>query len=606
MDFLSNAGSIVLVVLGIGGVIFLHECGHFFAARWCGVRVECFSLGFGPKLFGWKRGPTTYQLALLPLGGYVKMAGEEGSADGRPAPDELPSKSVGQRFLIYSGGVIMNVLTGLIVFPILFAHGVPFPEPVVGSVAAGGPAWNAGLETGSKIVRVNDRKITKFGDIATEIALGSPEHAEIEYLDPSGARHVVALVPTWDPGLGAFTIGVGPGFDPAGKLSIEPNSAAARAGLLENDRLVAIENGVAGLSPLEALRLLADENAPVQGVFERDGKRFSATVAPEDEPAATQAKLGVLPEASRVEAVRESAATKALGIATGDRIVSVNGRRVHGEHDLLRALGGAQKDAEFVFVRAGETRTARTGPLSAEAALRLARDVAVAFDKDATRIGVLHGSPAERAGLRDGDRIVKLAGAEPKTWEDVRAGIQAHKDGALAIVVEREEDGERRFVEATATLDPWKTKSYGFAPQAAQYVYQVDGAFAAVKEGWFASWTFLEEGWLTLKRIANRQVSGDNIGGIITIGVVSKKFADTGLVSLLFFLCMLSMNLAFLNVLPIPVLDGGHLLFLLIEKVKGSPVSEKVLGYSQMVGIVLILSLMVYVTFNDVMRWIVK
>jgi regulator of sigma E protease len=86
---------------------------------------------------------------------------------------------------------------------------------------------------------------------------------------------------------------------------------------------------------------------------------------------------------------------------------------------------------------------------------------------------------------------------------------------------------------------------------------------------------------------------------------VSHSWATVGLSKLFFFLCMLSMNLAFLNVLPIPVFDGGHLMFLLIEKIKGSPVSERVLGYSQMVGIVLIVSLMVWVTYSDVMKWFV-
>ncbi|MBK7877551.1 MAG: site-2 protease family protein [Planctomycetes bacterium] len=606
MDWLSNVGSIVLVALGIGGVIFLHECGHFFAARWCGVRVECFSLGFGPKLFGWKRGPTTYQLALLPLGGYVKMAGEEGSADGRPAPDELPSKSVGQRFLIYSGGVIANVLTGLIVFPILFAYGVPFQEPVVGGVTPGGPAWNAGIETGSTIVRVNDRKITKFGDIATEVALGSPEHAEVEYLDPNGARHVVGLVPAYDEGMGAYTLGLAPGYDRQGKISVEPNSAAARAGLAEGDRLVAVESGVPGLTTLEALRLLNAESAPVKGTFEREGRSFEATIALEEDPAPAPARLGIQPVASRVVALRANPTVQALGLAKDDRLLAVNGRPIRLEHDLVRALAGAQERVRLEFLRGDEPKSAETGPLDAAAALRFARDVAVSFDTESTRVSVLAGSPAALAGVLDGDRIVQIDGAEPKAWEDVRAAIQKKKEGTLPLVVEREEAGAKRFVELTATLAPGHSRSYGFGPQAAMYVYQVSGPVEAVKEGWLASWTFLEEGWLTLKRIANRQVSGDNIGGIITIGVVSKKFADSGIVSLLFFLCMLSMNLAFLNVLPIPVLDGGHLLFLLIEKVKGSPVSEKVLGYSQMVGIVLILSLMVYVTFNDVMRWIVN
>ena len=95
----------------------------------------------------------------------------------------------------------------------------------------------------------------------------------------------------------------------------------------------------------------------------------------------------------------------------------------------------------------------------------------------------------------------------------------------------------------------------------------------------------------------------DQIGGIITIGAVSYSWAEAGWTKLFFFLCMLSINLAVLNVLPIPVLDGGHLFFLLIEKLKGSPVSDRVYGYSQMVGMVLILSLMVYVLYNDVNRW---
>jgi regulator of sigma E protease len=92
------------------------------------------------------------------------------------------------------------------------------------------------------------------------------------------------------------------------------------------------------------------------------------------------------------------------------------------------------------------------------------------------------------------------------------------------------------------------------------------------------------------------------MGGIISIGVVAYSWAELGIAKLLFFLCMLSVNLAFINVLPVPLLDGGHLLFLLIEKIKGSPVSERVFGYSQVVGLVLILTLLIYVTYNDVMR----
>ena len=120
------------MVLGIGLVIFVHESGHFIAAIWCKVRVDVFSLGFGPKLWSTTRGDTTYQVALVPLGGYVKMAGEEPGEDGEQSPDDLRSKSVGQRFLIFSGGVIMNVVFGLVIFPILYWVGIPFIQPLIG------------------------------------------------------------------------------------------------------------------------------------------------------------------------------------------------------------------------------------------------------------------------------------------------------------------------------------------------------------------------------------------------------------------------------------------------------------------------------------------
>jgi regulator of sigma E protease len=191
-------------------------------------------------------------------------------------------------------------------------------------------------------------------------------------------------------------------------------------------------------------------------------------------------------------------------------------------------------------------------------------------------------------------------------FADVRKTIDAQAKGAaFALELERvQADGSRANVKLTAAVGPYHEYLLGFGIQRAEHVYRVAGFVPAIQEGWKASWRFLQEGWLMLKRIMNRQISSENVGGIITIGVVSHHFAESGIVALLFFLCTLSMNLAFLNVLPIPVLDGGHLFFLLVEKLKGSPVSDRVMGYSQMVGIVLILSLMVYVTYNDVMRWI--
>jgi regulator of sigma E protease len=146
---------------------------------------------------------------------------------------------------------------------------------------------------------------------------------------------------------------------------------------------------------------------------------------------------------------------------------------------------------------------------------------------------------------------------------------------------------------------PIEQPSFGLALERARYDYRVTSGVKAISLGVTSSVNMLRDVGRTLRGIMNREVSEDNLGGIITIGVVAKHSADNGLVKFFWFLCLLSINLAFLNVLPIPLLDGGHLFFLLVEGIKGSPVSEKILSYSQLVGLVLIVSIFVFVMYND-------
>lgn len=604
-DFFLNTYRWALVAFGIGLVIFVHELGHFLAARWCKVRVETFSLGFGPRLLGWKRGPTTYQIAAVPLGGYVKMAGEEGSAEGRaPQSDELPGKSVGQRFLIYSGGVLMNVAFALVVFPIILSVGVPFSEPVVGMTTPGSPAWHAGLEPGTRVESVNGNAVYSFLNIPNEVALGSPEETVLVVRDPgASAPRTVRLVPQWSEALGAYSIGVNPAADATGKIVVAKDSAAARAGLRDGDRLVSVEGVSGALSLEERLARAARRGAPVRATFERDGVPYAAEIVPTSDARSDTRLLGVGPLVRHVVAVRDTPLARRVGLAKDDRLLAVDGVLMARPYDFLERLETSSGSVKLRVERGGSPLALEIPALAPGEAEQLARDVAIGQDADSGYVAITPGSAAADAGLVDGDRIVRIDGRDVSTFSDVQAAAkEAGKDAELALEVRRGDETLTVRVKPRA----WSAPEYGFGVQDAQYVFRADGPVDAVGAGFALSWKFLEESWLTLKRILFRQVSGQNLGGIITIGVVSHSFVSDGIAKLFYFLCMLSMNLAFLNVLPIPVLDGGHLLFLAIEKLKGSPVSERIHGYSQLVGVVLIVSLMVYVTFNDVVRWIVK
>src|SRR5205807_472193 len=143
IDGLESLWNIAKMLLGLGFVIFVHELGHFLAAKWCDVHVQTFSIGFGPALPGcsFQRGETTYKIGAIPLGGYVNMVGEGLEADEEEDyPRSFKNKTVGQRMIIISAGVVMNVILGCILFIIVYYyHGVEMPPAIVGRVDPGSP-----------------------------------------------------------------------------------------------------------------------------------------------------------------------------------------------------------------------------------------------------------------------------------------------------------------------------------------------------------------------------------------------------------------------------------------------------------------------------------
>ncbi len=168
------------VVFGLGMVIFFHELGHFAVAKWCDVHVERFSIGIGPIIWSRQKGETEYAISALPLGGYVKMLGQDDmdpnqmtSSEIAENPRSYSAKTVSQRMAIISAGVVMNIITGFLFFFGGYWFGVYEPAPVVGAVRTGFPAWTAGIEPGDRIVSVNNERIRSFMDLQEAIVLSS-------------------------------------------------------------------------------------------------------------------------------------------------------------------------------------------------------------------------------------------------------------------------------------------------------------------------------------------------------------------------------------------------------------------------------------------------
>lgn len=191
--------TVLAFVAVIGPLVFVHEMGHYLVARWCGVRADIFSIGFGPEIAGWvdKRG-TRWRIAALPLGGYVKFAGDMGVASQTdPAwltlsaaerAQSFPAKSVWQRMAIVAAGPFINLLfAAAILSGLAMTYGTPVSEPVIGRIAAGSAAEKAGLKVGDRVIRIMDRDIEDFRDISAIVSLRPGELLSYE-IERNGER----------------------------------------------------------------------------------------------------------------------------------------------------------------------------------------------------------------------------------------------------------------------------------------------------------------------------------------------------------------------------------------------------------------------------------
>ena len=596
----------LLAVFGIGLLIFIHEGGHFLAARSAGVHVEVFSLGFGPRLAGFRWRGTDFRLSAVPFGGYVMVAGQDPADRRFPAQQCLWSKSVGQRALFWSAGVIMNALFALVTFPLVFSAGVRFEAPVVGDVIAGSPAWEAGLEPGERIVEVSGKQVYSLQNLMIEVALSGKRPVELLVESPGGQRRVVTARPRFDAAQGLYGLGIGPAYDQSAvELTIADDGPAAAAGLRTGDRLIAI-NGApdAVVEPLESDR---------ESVFriEREGREIDVPVTPEPAAADGRALIGVRPLPHRVAGIRAGAVlVQRLGLKRGDVILGIDAKPF-----LAGDLAGfaAATDSSTAWRVLRDTRVVE---LRAEATTAERSELAdkVALDT-APRLQVLPtpDSAAAESGLRPGDWIQTIDGQAVNNWEQLRQWVQLAGLRPLQVEVQRPSpDGDAPrdatpygvSVSLTVTPRAATPPDFGMQRTIPPLTNEIRAASLtdALRLGTVCSLDLVKQLYVTLKRLITGEVGAKNLGGIIRISQVSYQAAQRGPSWFWYFLALLSVNLAFVNLLPVPVLDGGHLLFLLIEKVKGSPVSTRVFGYSQVLGLVFVLLLVLFVTYNDILR----
>ncbi|GAB2178927.1 RIP metalloprotease RseP [Dongia sp. agr-C8] len=283
-----------LVVLTV--LVFIHELGHFAVARWCGVRVEVFSIGFGPELFGWtdKTG-TRWKISWLPLGGYVRMFGQADSAlegeAARPMSDaeravSFKDKNVGQRMAIVAAGPAANFLFAIVVLAVLYlAMGRPYTDPVVGMLTPGSAAAEAGLQTGDRILAMNGAAVTEFGDIEPIVQLNLENPLTIT-VDRAGKQIELTAHPKIETIKNLFgdsvrmaQLGIAPHLEPVlGEVVSE--SAAAAAGLKAGDRLMAL-NGKPVIDFGQVVRIVRENgDQPLAITVDRAGTRLELTARP--------------------------------------------------------------------------------------------------------------------------------------------------------------------------------------------------------------------------------------------------------------------------------------------------------------------------------------
>ncbi|MEZ6184611.1 MAG: site-2 protease family protein [Planctomycetota bacterium] len=652
---------IVGVLFGVGALIFFHELGHFLAAKWAGVRVEVFSLGFGQRMVGFRRGDTDYRISWLPLGGYVRMLGQADDDPNQPRTDlacDFRNQPAFKRFVILIAGVVMNLVLAAVGFMAAFGLGIDFTAPEIGRVDPGYPASRADVQPGDIVVAVDGEEVLGWQDLTHLVAISTGE-LELE-LRRGDERIKTRVNPVRGKGDSFAQIGVQPVYVLAGFAPDSPLPAAgAQAATVEvSDRIVDVSpvgSHSASDAPLTD-GALAQRIESLSGratvTLERtrygtDGLPTSRKRIPLEVEIPRKPEYGIglhLSDSPYVRSLTEDGAAQAAGVLVGDRLLRLGGQDLTYENlrDVVADVGATSQGADVPLVveRPGaegpsEIELQVAVPLQNEAQLQAALEGVE--DPEAQRVvrrevgryllGLTYkadtvaapsplsaADPEHAVTLEPGARITRLWTSGGLWWSAEEEFQSAHRlrqilrargeePLLLGYIPAGKDKGDEETLVVQAAPIPGQT--YGDLGYEVEYrrVNIQRGPVAAVGLGLHQTAVQTQRIALMLRSFATGSVSPKELGGPIQIVNVAYKVArHDSLARLFHLLAILSVNLAVINVLPIPVLDGGHILFLLLEKLKGKPVSGEVLSAAQWLGLIMILGLMALVFFNDIRR----
>jgi regulator of sigma E protease len=635
-----SVGSWLLAIVGIGSLIAIHEAGHFFACRLTGTRVETFSIGFGPRLFGWetpKGGKRRFtvgarrfealahamdvRIAAIPLGGYVKMAGEIGgdgtassgavTTDGTvvgatprpPLPDEFPGKTIAQRAFIASAGVIMNAFAAIVCFTVAYGVGFPDSPPMIGDVTSGGPAWKAGLRAGDRLLSYDGQRIRTFYDLRNEVLLGPRGEEAVVEIERDGKKTSVRVTPEPEGEGGLQVVRA----EPVGVLTVTATDGT-KVDVGATDAVVVDGRPVVGGARAGRAILDALEVGHPSVRIERSGAAaVEVRLASREVKEATSGpwRLGITPAWSlAVEAIRPGGRV-AADWKVGDEIVKADGDPVQ-----RRAQLATRSSWKVATVRRGATEVELPVGASDPAAVTAWLDD-VAFtsksrDHDAriapSGLDFLDGvGPAGAAGMRSGDQILAIDGKPVASWDHILAAGKSFSDAPVRVKVQTGTEPAREV-----TVKPARPRDSGVSDEqlrlrSPEFHVPISGPIDAIRMGFGRTVDEVHNVFRTIVRFFRGDISfTKNVAGPISIAQMSSGAASLGLAKFLAFLAFISVNLAVLNILPVPILDGGTIVVLLAEKIRGKALPDAVVVKAQMVGMGLLLLLMFFAFKNDI------